>query len=126
MGITLKFNDRENLDFYITSNTKFKNNIKVLIGSNGSGKSELLNKVVLDYINDRIDTKEIKNIVLVSFSPFDKLEGYKVYLRRKDYLKSVRLISLKNERDITRSIDLKNEFIESLGNCLFSSSKKNY
>ncbi|MDA3508241.1 ATP-binding protein [Acinetobacter junii] len=124
MGITLKFNDRENLDFYITSNTKFKNNIKVLIGSNGSGKSELPNKVVLDYINDRIDTKEIKNIVLVSFSPFDKLEGYKVYLRRKDYLKSVRLISLKNERDITRSIDLKNEFIESLGNCLFSSSKK--
>lgn len=124
MGITLKFNDRENLDFYITSNTKFKNNIKVLIGSNGSGKSELLNKVVLDYVNDHVDTKEIKNIVLVSFSPFDKLEGYKIYLHRKDYLKSVRLISLKNERDITRGIDLKNEFIESLGNCLFSSAKK--
>ena len=124
MGITLKFNDRENLDFYISSNTKFKNNIKVLIGSNGSGKSELLNKVVLDYINDRVDTKEIKNMVLVSYSPFDKLEGYKVYLRRKNHLKSVRLISLKNERDITRGIDLKNEFIESLGNCLLSSAKK--
>lgn len=124
MGITLNFNDRENLDFYISSRTKFRNNIKVLIGSNGSGKSELLNKVVLDYINDLVDTKEIKNIVLVSFSPFDKLEGYKAYLRHKNHLKSVRLISLKNERDINKSIDLKNEFIESLGNCLFSSSKK--
>ena len=124
MGITLKFYDREDLDFYISGRTKFKNNIKVLIGSNGSGKSELLNKVVNDYVNGRAETNEIKNIVLVSFSPFDKLEGYKSYLKHKNPLKSVRLISLKNEREITRGIDLKNEFIESLGNCLFSTAKK--
>lgn len=125
MGITLKFNNRENLDFYISSNTKFKNNIKVLIGSNGSGKSELLNKVVLDYINDRVDTKEIKNIVLVSFSPFDKLKAYQKYLENENNRKSVRLISLKNEKNVLETIDLTNEFIESLGNCLFSKVKTN-
>ncbi|WAU75393.1 AAA family ATPase [Acinetobacter sp. TR3] len=124
MGITLKFYDRDDLDFYISERTKFKNNIKVLIGSNGSGKSELLNKIVNDYVNGHAETNDIKNIVLVSFSPFDKLEGYKGYLKNKNPLKSVRLISLKNERDITRGIDLKNEFIESLGNCLFSTAKK--
>ena len=124
MGITLKFNDRENLDFYISSSTKFKNNIKVLIGSNGSGKSELLNKVVDDYVNGRAETKDIKNIVLVSFSPFDKLQGYNNYLRNKNDRKSVRLISLKNDRDTSKIIDLTDEFIQSLGNCLFSSVKK--
>lgn len=124
MGITLKFYDREDLDFYISGRTKFKNNIKVLIGSNGSGKSELLNKVVDDYVNGRTETKDIKNIVLVSFSPFDKLHGYNNYLRSKNDRKSVRLISLKNDRDTSKTIDLTDEFIESLGNCLFSSVKK--
>lgn len=124
MGITLKVNNSDELDFYISNNTKFKNNIKVLIGSNGSGKSELLNKIVNDYINGNAKTKDIKNIILVSFSPFDKLQGYQNYLLYKNDRKSVRLISLKNERNISKTIDLTTEFIESLGNCLFSSFKK--
>ncbi|MEG1313194.1 MAG: AAA family ATPase [Bacilli bacterium] len=123
MGITLNINDDE-ISFHLSSNSNFKNNIKVLIGSNGSGKSELLNKIVEDYINNNVKTNEINNIILVSFSPFDKLLAYKKYIDSDNNKKSVRLIGLKSEKNISQNTDLELEFLESVGNCLFSSFKK--
>lgn len=68
----------KNLKFRSTEDSKPSNNIHAIIGSNGCGKSYILDLIVGDYVK-RID-KKIKKLVIVSFSPFDKLNSYKKYL----------------------------------------------
>ncbi len=68
----------KDLKFRSTEDLKPSNNIHAIIGSNGCGKSYILDLIVGDYVN-KID-KKIKKLIIVSFSPFDKLNSYKKYL----------------------------------------------
>lgn len=66
------------IDFRSTKNNRPSNNIHALIGGNGCGKSYILDSVVDSYINE--NDERIKKLIIVSFSPFDKLYSYKKYL----------------------------------------------
>lgn len=68
----------ENLKFRSSEVLKPSSNIHAIIGSNGCGKSYILDLIVANYIN-KID-KRIKKLMIISFSPFDKLTSYKKYL----------------------------------------------
>lgn len=125
MGISI-YLDESKLEFYLNSNDLFKNNIYALIGSNGSGKSKLLDRIVGDYLNGEMEVNDLKNIVLVSFSPFDKLTSYREYKRNKiNNRKSVRFVGLRDENDLDGYVDLDFRFFESFGNCLISEDKRN-
>lgn len=68
----------ENLTFRSSKLSKPSSNIHAIIGSNGCGKSHILDLIVENYIN-KID-RRIKKLMIISFSPFDKLTSYKKYL----------------------------------------------
>lgn len=84
-GITNFEINVKGLKFRSTVESKPSNNIHAIIGSNGCGKSYILDLIVDDYVN-RVD-KRIKKLIIVSFSPFDKLNSYKKYLLKDSDVK---------------------------------------
>lgn len=110
------------LDFRSTKDLKPSNNIHALIGSNGCGKSYILDSIVHNYINN--NDKRVEKLIIVSFSPFDKLESYKKYLLKENDLK-INYIGIKDfyihinniEKKVFEKLkdksEIKNDFIDS-------------
>lgn len=121
-GTTIFEINVKNLKFRSTEDSKPSNNIHAIIGSNGCGKSYILDLIVEDYVK-RID-KKIKKLVIVSFSPFDKLNSYKKYLLSDSDVK-INYIGIKDffihinnlERTIFEKLksrdEIKKDFIDS-------------
>lgn len=121
-GISFSFK-KNYLEFYSDRKDHFNSNIHVLIGSNGVGKSKLLDEIIKKYCSDNAEIFNLSNIVLVSFSPFDKLESYLKYGMGSNSKKQVRLVSLKDEKQPTEPINLKDDLVDSIGNCINSTVK---
>lgn len=121
-GITDFIVKVNNLEFKSLLNSKPSTNIHAIIGSNGNGKSYILDKIVEDYIKNVEKNKRIRKLIIVSFSPFDKLSSYKKFLTGDDLDRKINYIGLKDlyvkisgsERLIIEKVknnrDLENEF----------------
>lgn len=110
------------LDFRSTKDLKPSNNIHALIGSNGCGKSYILDSIVENYINN--NDKRFEKLIIVSFSPFDKLSSYKKYLLEdgnlkinyigiKDFYIHINNIEKKVFEKLKDNSEIKKDFIDS-------------
>lgn len=77
----LNNNEVKKLYFTVRPNSLPPTNIHVIIGGNGVGKTTLLNKILKEYFDQTIsyqmyhdaDLNTLSNLVVVSYSPFDRL-----------------------------------------------------
>lgn len=110
------------LGFRSTKDLKPSNNIHALIGSNGCGKSYMLDSIVESYINN--NDKRFEKLIIVSFSPFDKLSSYKKYLLDggdlkinyigiKDFYIHINNIEKKVFEKLKDGSEIKRDFIDS-------------
>ncbi len=108
------------LEFRSSRELNPSTNIHALIGSNGSGKSCILDSIVSNYI-DKIDNR-IKKLIIISFSPFDKQTSFKKSLL-SDSSSDIKYIGLKdfyieenNFNEVLERLkskeDIQNDFID--------------
>lgn len=86
----------KNLEFRSILNSKPSTNIHAIIGSNGNGKSYILDKITEDYLINPDKNKRIRKLIIISFSPFDKLSSYKKFLIDNDSERKINYIGLKD------------------------------
>lgn len=122
------------LKFYVDPYIEPSSNIHVIIGTNGVGKTYLLNNMVNSLLNpDSIkygsfkndtEKKIFANLIYISFSAFDRTEPL---AEKKDKVKSISYSYLGLKRGIIDGKKnyapksptiLKNEFIKSVENCM--------
>ncbi|EXB47946.1 AAA family ATPase [Acinetobacter sp. 1000160] len=94
-GITNFFVKISNIEFKSILNSRPSTNIHAIIGSNGNGKSYILDKIIEDYLVNSEKNKKIRKLILVSFSPFDKLSSYKKFLTNDNFDRKINYIGLK-------------------------------
>ena len=95
-GITDFLVKIKNLEFKSILNSKPSTNIHAIIGSNGNGKSYILDRIVEDYLIHPEKNKRIRKLIIISFSPFDKLSSYKRFLLDDSFDRKINYIGLKD------------------------------
>ncbi|HFF4710930.1 TPA: hypothetical protein ACGC5O_003853, partial [Acinetobacter baumannii] len=86
----------KNLEFRSILNSKPSTNIHAIIGSNGNGKSYIIDKITEDYLINPDKNKRIRKLIIISFSPFDKLSSYKNFLLDNNPERKINYIGLKD------------------------------
>ena len=79
-GVTQFLIKLKNIEFRSELDSFPSTNIHALIGSNGGGKSHILDQIVEGYKKNKNEDNRVRKVIIVSFSPFDKLASYKEYL----------------------------------------------
>ncbi|MED3727085.1 AAA family ATPase [Priestia filamentosa] len=96
-------------------------NIHAIIGTNGSGKTTTLKKIVDGYLKDNLN-EEFSNAIFVSFSIFDKNNYYEATDIQKEYY----YVGANTQELKTKSQeDLRREFYTSINN-IFSKKRHYY
>lgn len=122
------FNDENrqvNVSFDVKPNSLPPTNLHVVIGGNGVGKTNFLNKILKEYFNKNLD---LTKVIYFSYSPFDK--PFKGIIEDEivdyDYAFHGLLKSPFNntENTLNGGLDLERQFLESFIECMKSVSKK--
>lgn len=121
------FNDENrqvNVSFDVKPNSLPPTNLHVVIGGNGVGKTNFLNKILKEYFNNNLD---LTKVIYFSYSPFDK--PFKGIIEDDivdyDYAFYGLLKSPFNntENTLHGGLDLERQFLESFIECMKSVSK---
>ncbi|MDH2514290.1 DUF2813 domain-containing protein [Acinetobacter baumannii] len=117
-------NRKTNVSFEVNPNSLPPTNLHVVIGSNGVGKTNFLNKILKQYFAQEID---LTKVIYFSYSPFDKpFHGIvEQDISDYDYAFHGLLKSPFNNMDNTLNTgtELENQFIEAYNDCMKSISK---
>lgn len=128
----LNSNKSKKLDFEVKPNSLPPTNIHVVIGGNGVGKTTFLNTILKKYFENqmayeifyRSDLSVILNLVVVSYSPFDRL--FKDIELDSIVNKKYSYIGLREDPTVHKTENYKNisstnrDFILSLFRCKYS------
>lgn len=121
------FNDENrkvDVSFEVTPNSLPPTNLHVVIGSNGVGKTNFLNKILRKFFNEDLG---LTKVIYFSYSPFDKpFQGIiEADIADYDYAFHGLLKSPFNntENILNGGSDLERQFLESFMNCMKSISK---
>ena len=137
--------ESSNLSFKVIPESKPPTNIHILIGRNGSGKTNLLNRMIksltLDddsqknnerFLNESSDDSFLfANLIFISFSAFDKIK-FSIESINKTNKINFNYIGLSKPSSIIDNVELKTietlnaEFTESLKSCIRNANLKRW